>query len=282
MINSLELLGEIILNQKHDLAKKVQTDRFAGIELTESQKRELEKYEPQLLEIRSNFIGLFGEALINHKNTDKHEHMINEWGKTYGKIFFDLGTPLDEALKDTSFYRIYLLEALRNSIKENNYSLDTFFDALSIIDPLLDKAAYYFSLTFTEALKQSLKNAQLALLELSVPIVSLEPGIGVLPLIGIIDTARAQLLMEETLRQAEEMKLSYLVFDLSGVMTVDTMVADQIFRVISALSLIGVETIITGIRPDVSQTIVSLGIDLSHLTLAIDPYRALKLIKKEA
>lgn len=279
MIDELQLLGKMILNQKHDLAKRIQTNRFSEIEITETQRRELQQFEPLLLEIRANFVGLFGEALINHKDKDQLDHMIREWGKTNGNYFFELGTPLHEALKDTSFYRDYLWETIKNDVKENNYSLETVFETISIIDPLLDKAAYYFSLAFTEAFQKSLKNAQLALLEMSVPVVSLEPGVGILPLIGIIDTARAQLLMEETLKQAEKLKLSYLVLDMSGVITVDTSVADQIFKVIAALSLIGVKTIITGIRPDVAQTVVSLGISTNHLTIKKDPFHALEHIR---
>lgn len=277
MNKELKLLGEWILHKKHEIAKEVQIDRFAEIPLTESQKRELQQFEQQLLDIRADFIGLFGEALIN--NGTKDDQVISDWGLRIGKFIYDLGTPLDEALKDTSFYRNYIWKAIKDEVYAQNFSIDVVFEALSIIDPLLDKAVYYFSLTYIEAFQETLKNAQIAMLELSVPVVSLEPGIGILPLIGIVDTGRAQLLMDETLKQAEKLKLNHLVLDMSGVMTVDTMVADQLFKVIDSLTLIGVKTIITGIRPDVAQTIVSLGINLSNLIICRDPFQALSAIK---
>lgn len=76
-------------------------------------------------------------------------------------------------------------------------------------------------------------------MELSVPVIPLTKGIGVLPLIGNLDTERAQLLMEETLSRSNVLKLSHLIIDVSGVLLVDTIVADQLFKVIDALSLTG-------------------------------------------
>lgn len=97
------------------------------------------------------------------------------------------------------------------------------------------------------------------------PVVPLTKGVGILPLVGNIDTARAQLLMEETLKQAAKHKFTHLVFDFSGVHIVDTMVAQQLFHVMEALLLIGVETVITGIRPEVAQTMVRLGVKLDKV-----------------
>lgn len=70
--------------------------------------------------------------------------------------------------------------------------------------------------------------------------------------------------MDKTLKEAGRLKLKHLVLDLSGVLIVDTMVAQQIFNVLDALKLLGVNSIITGIRPEIAQTVVSLGIDFSQ------------------
>jgi rsbT co-antagonist protein RsbR len=86
--------------------------------------------------------------------------------------------------------------------------------------------------------------------------------------------------MEETLSNSKRLNLNHLIFDLSGVLIVDTMVAQQLFQVFDALKLIGVETILTGIRPEVAQTMVSLGLILHGLTVKSNLEQALKHILK--
>ncbi|WP_409251775.1 STAS domain-containing protein [Bacillus sp. SCS-153A] len=276
MTNELQAIGNMILEKKHVIAREVHRDRLDGVERPEAILRNFEELEPKVLEIRAEFISLFGNALINHHDKQKAIDEIENWGRENGELIFSLGVPLDEALKDTSFYRKYIWQSIKETAKEMAVSTDTIFEIIAIIDPLLDKAVYYFSLTYVTNFQRSLENAHTAFLELSVPVVPLGPEIGILPLIGNIDTERARLLMEETLRHAEKLKLNHLVIDLSGVLTVDTMVADQLFKVIDALSLIGVKTIITGIRPEVSHTMVSLGVNLNHLTVKGTLHQALK------
>ncbi|USL44139.1 MULTISPECIES: STAS domain-containing protein [Priestia] len=155
-------------------------------------------------------------------------------------------------------------------------SIDTVFEVGGIIDPLLDHAAYSFSLSYVHFYQLTLERAQSTFLELSVPVVPLAKETAVLPLIGNIDTERANYLMEETLKSANRLQLQRLIVDLSGVYIIDTMVADQIFKVIDSLRFLGVETILTGIRPEVAQTIVSIGIDFSSLTIKSSLQKAIE------
>lgn len=97
-----------------------------------------------------------------------------------------------------------------------------------------------------------------------------------MPLIGNLDTERAKILLEETTSTALKLNLEKLIIDISGVYIVDTMVADQIFKLIAALKLLGVETILTGVRPEVAQTMIGLGIDFSGIKVATNVERALK------
>jgi rsbT co-antagonist protein RsbR len=277
MTTELQALGQAIVSRKHEIAKTVHEDRYSEAVLTEAQKYDLGKIEQQILEIRANFIELFGQALIEHDDQKKAFDKITNWGKETGEYIYKLGASLDEALKDTSFYREHIWKALKEEAKEMSASV--IFDVLDIIDPLMDHAIYSFSLTFVDAHQKSLENAKTALLELSVPVVPLMPGVGVLPLVGNVDTERAQLLMEETLDQAVKLKLTHLIFDVSGVMIVDTMVADQLFKVINALSLVGVQTIMTGIRPEVAHTMVTLGLNLEGIMVKSNLHQAFKEIQ---
>ena len=100
-------------------------------------------------------------------------------------------------------------------------------------------------------------------------------GVAVLPLIGDIDTERANIIMEKTLKSASKLQLEKLILDLSGIHIVDTVVANQIFKVVDALGIIGVETIITGVRPEVAQIVVSQGIDFSSLNTKANLHQAM-------
>ncbi|WML50069.1 STAS domain-containing protein [Neobacillus sp. PS3-34] len=283
MNNDLILLGEMILEKKYEIAQALHEDRLSGVQMTEQEKRDFKKLEAHIIDIRANFIGLFGEALIEHTDQQKTFDKILQWGKETGEYFFNLGAPLDEALKDTSYYRIYIWEAIEKEATLKKMSASTIFKVISIIDPVLDRAVYSFSLSYVEFHQKTLENAKSAFLELSVPVVPLTKGVGVLPLIGNVDTERARLLMEETLKRSAELKLSHLILDISGVMLVDTMVADQLFKVIDALALTGVKTIITGIRPEVAQTMVSLGLKLDGLMVKANLQQAfdeIQLVKR--
>ena len=279
MTKELVHLGKVLLAKKLRMAEEIHNKRMNGVKLTHDEKEAFKQIEPQILRIRADFISIFAEALIKHTDLEHSHEKINEWGEDNGRYLFTLGIPLDEALKDTGYYREHIWQVIKEESVELKLDATTVFDVISIIDPLLDKAVYCFSLTYVKFFQKSLESAKTSFLELSVPVVPLVPGVGVLPLIGNMDTERANLLMEETLKQSVNLELTHLVLDISGVLIVDTMVADQLFKVIDALSLIGVQTIITGIRPEVAQTIVSLGLDLSHITVKANLHAAFKEIQ---
>ncbi|MBJ7571369.1 STAS domain-containing protein [Bacillus halotolerans] len=103
--------------------------------------------------------------------------------------------------------------------------------------------------------------------ELSAPVIVLFHSVGLLPLIGDIDTVRAKLIMENTLNQCAKKKVTQLYIDLSGVAVIDTMVAHQLFSLIEALRLIGVSSTLSGIRPEIAQTAVQLGLSFEDISL---------------
>jgi len=267
MNTNLQLLGRMIVEKKYEIANGVHIDRMAPVVMTVDEKRQFEQIEQSIIDIRANFISLFGEALIDHLDQQKAVDHMHSWGKETGEYFFNLGVPLDEALKDASFYRKHIWKAIQGKAEAKNMSAATVFEIISIFDPLLDKAVYSFSLTYVESHQKSLDIAQIAFIEISVPVVPLFQGVAVLPLIGNIDTERASIIMEKTLSSATKLQLEKLIIDLSGIHIVDRAVAEQIFKIVEALSLIGVQTVITGIRPEVAQIVVSQGLDFSGVTI---------------
>ncbi|MFP3728258.1 STAS domain-containing protein [Priestia filamentosa] len=111
--------------------------------------------------------------------------------------------------------------------------------------------------------------------ELSSPIISLSEDLALLPLVGDIDTDRAQKVMENTLQQCSDRRVKHLLIDLSGVLIIDTMVAHQIFQLIQALKLIGVTCTLSGIRPEIAQTAIQIGIDFDDLSVVSNIHQAL-------
>ncbi|WP_075619977.1 STAS domain-containing protein [Paenisporosarcina indica] len=273
MDNEIVFLGERIIENKFHIAKNVNDRRLA--EYTEDLREQVAPYENELINIRAHFISLFGEVLRDQLDEEKSIEIISNWGNETGELIFKSGAPLEEALKDTRYYRSYIWREIKNEIEKNNMSIDIVFKIGSIIDPLMDHAAYAFSLTYITHFKSTMINAKTAVLELSVPVVPLKRGVAILPLIGNIDTERAKLLIEETLKTANRLQLEKLIIDLSGVYIVDTMVAGEIFKVIDALKLLGVESILTGIRPEVAQTIIGIGLDFSGIKMTANVEQAL-------
>jgi rsbT co-antagonist protein RsbR len=270
-MDNLRFLGEKILEKKYEIAHMVHTNRMTDLK----EVKDVNVINEEIIELRATFISYFGQALMEKADQETIFDQIVKWAKESGEFASNLGISLSEALENTTYYRKFIWEVLKEEIRNHNIPTDTIFELIAIIDPLLDKAVYVFSLTYVNIHQETLQKAKSAFLELSVPVVPITKGIAILPLIGEVDTERATLLLEETLKKANELKLSHLLFDLSGVMVVDTMVAHQIFKIVDALGLLGVKTILIGIRPEVAQTMIQLGIDFSKITIKANLEQAL-------
>jgi rsbT co-antagonist protein RsbR len=119
--------------------------------------------------------------------------------------------------------------------------------------------------TYAAAREQIIADQAAAMLELSTPVIRLWEGIIAVPLVGTLDSARTQLVMEKLLETLVATGSEYAVLDITGVLTVDTEVAQHLLRTASAVRLLGAECIISGIRPQVAQTIVALGIEFGDI-----------------
>ncbi|UJX19530.1 STAS domain-containing protein [Bacillus sp. R45] len=145
----------------------------------------------------------------------------------------------------------------------------------NLIAQVFDFTIYTF-VDHTEHNSKMQLNAQREMiLELSSPVITLSKRTALLPLVGDIDTERAKFILENTLSTCAKRLIEHLLIDLSGVVVVDTMVAHQIFKLIEALKLIGVTSTLSGIRPEIAQTAVQLGINFSEITVKSNLAQAL-------
>jgi rsbT co-antagonist protein RsbR len=133
------------------------------------------------------------------------------------------------------------------------------------IGTLLDKLGLYTIEVFQRARDQIIVRQQQELLELSTPVVKLWNGILALPLIGTLDSARTQVVMENILQKIVDTGAAIAIIDITGVPTVDTLVAQHLMKTIAAARLMGADCIISGIRPQIAQTIVHLGVNLEDV-----------------
>jgi rsbT co-antagonist protein RsbR len=127
---------------------------------------------------------------------------------------------------------------------------------------LLDKLGLYTTELYQKGREEVIARQQQEMLELSTPVVSLWEGILALPLIGTLDSARTQVVMETLLNRIVETGAGIAIIDITGVPTVDTLVAQHLLKTVAAARLMGAECIISGIRPQIAQTVVHLGVDL--------------------
>jgi rsbT co-antagonist protein RsbR len=155
-----------------------------------------------------------------------------------------------------------VFEALR---KQHLKNPEAFADGVWWASTLVDKMAQHTVTTFQRTREDIIGRQQEELLELSTPVIKLWDGVLAVPMIGTLDSSRTQLVMEALLQAIVETGSEIAIIDITGVPTVDTLVAQHLLKTVTAIRLMGAECLISGIRPQIAQTIVHLGIDLNGI-----------------
>ncbi len=176
-------------------------------------------------------------------------------------------------------YFIYALKRPLFALLQSLYSADpaTLAEELWRVSELLDSMGMHTMRTYQASRENVIRRQQEELLELSTPVVKLWDGVLALPLIGTLDSQRSQTVMESLLQRIVDTGSEIAIIDITGVPTVDTLVAQHLLKTVTAIRLMGADCIISGIRPQIAQTIVHLGLDLGTLTTKANLADALKL-----
>lgn len=149
--------------------------------------------------------------------------------------------------------------------REVGKDADTLADEMWRASEMLDKLGLYTTEIYQTSREEVIARQQQDMLELSTPVVKLWDGVLALPLIGTLDSARTQVVMENLLQSIVATEAEIAVIDITGVPTVDTLVAQHLMKTVTAARLMGADCIISGIRPQIAQTIVHLGVDLANI-----------------
>ncbi|SDM55374.1 STAS domain-containing protein [Sediminibacillus halophilus] len=261
MKHELEYIGNKVVNMHQELAgnlEKIMDDDYTNSLVNAGMPKE------DRTEFRAELIKYLGESLF--KGSEAMLPAVEDWGRRVSDFTIRYNVKLSDALRAVSFYRRVIWDAVTRELESRRFAPITMLDVSKIVDPLLDKVSAVIGNVYEEHNDRLMKVAYSALEELSVPVVPVAPGIAAVPIVGEIDTHRAQLITEIVLKEGTNLELDFVILDISGVPMIDTMVSDQIFQILKALSLIGIKAIITGIRPEVAQTIGNLGLDYKGVT----------------
>ncbi len=150
------------------------------------------------------------------------------------------------------------------------------------ISTLMDSISQHTLTTYQKSREAVIERQQQELLELSTPVVKLWDGVLAVPMIGTLDSYRTQLVMESLLQRIVDTGSELAIIDITGVPTVDTLVAQHLLKTVTAIRLMGADCIISGVRPQIAQTIVHLGIDLQGITTKASLADALALALKRS
>lgn len=207
---------------------------------------------------RHELIEVYANSIL--AGPEKSGEAIDRWGEAVAGLLVSLELPLDVALKEITYYRDRIGLLIKNEAEQKGFAFETLYSILSEFNEVVDQATQKVSQMYMREYANNIEVAKYAIDELSVPLVQLTDDVGIIPIIGEIDTKRAQYLMTNALEKGSDFGLRYIILDLSGVSVIDTMVAAQIFKVVDALKLVGINTMLSGVRPEIAQTMVSLGI----------------------
>ncbi|MEO7488961.1 MAG: STAS domain-containing protein [Ferruginibacter sp.] len=264
--------------------KKVLMDLWLKNQLKNETLRDDLITNEELISQSSEFLDGFLKALNASNLTDSTSADFDEVIETLS------GLSIDRARKgfsprETGLFITGLKDAMLQIIVQENTDAKDAISELLKINSLMDNFIIITFETFIKGREEVILRQMDEISEISTPVIRIWDGILALPIIGTLDSARTQVVMENLLEEIVATGSRMAILDISGVPAVDSLVAQHLIKTVSATRLMGAECIISGIRPEIAQTVVHLGIDLSNIitkaTLANALKYAFQLLKLE-
>jgi rsbT co-antagonist protein RsbR len=221
--------------------------------------------EPELAQQSRDFLSAFATAVSTDERFDAH-------GPIWGPVREFLARISESRARqgfspsETATFVFSLKEPVFNRLRAATRDADVFASEVWKATLLLDSLGLFTTEVHQKSRESVIFRQQQEMLELSTPVVTLWEGILALPLIGTLDSARTQIVMENLLQRIVDSGSSIAILDITGVPTVDTLVAQHLLKTVAAARLMGADCISSGIRPQIAQTIVHLGVDLNTVT----------------
>jgi rsbT co-antagonist protein RsbR len=251
-------LAEMVRNQHDVILKDWVESQLNATTL----RRELMK-ESELREQSREFLSLYTQAVQSGEGIgDAAWKPVKDFLGQITRSRVLLGFTPSETATFIFSLKQPLFDVIRTAVKDPKELVADIWSTTT----LLDNLGLHVMELHQQNREEVIHRQQEELLELSTPVVQLFENILALPLIGTLDSARTQVVMENLLQRIVETGAMIAIIDITGVPTVDTLVAQHLLKTVAAARLMGADCIISGIRPQIAQTIVHLGVDLSEVT----------------
>ena len=255
-------VAEVFNSRRDEILNLWIKDRLESDDFREEliSKKELRQQSRRLLELLAQGIEESGGGEFDDAAFDELRRFLNEISHQRAVKGY---TPMENAT---------YVSALRNTVRpmlvEDYEGGDPrlLADELGYLGNLIDKMALVMVENFIRSREETIRQQRADMMELSTPVIKVWDKILTLPIIGTLDSRRAQLMMEALLQRIVETGSTVAILDITGVRTMDTLVANHLIKTVTAARLMGARCILTGVSPAIAQTMVQLGIDLSQIT----------------
>jgi rsbT co-antagonist protein RsbR len=255
-------VGEIFSTRRDEVLNLWIKDRLESDDFRDEliSKKELRQQSRQLIELLAQGVGDSGGEGFDHPAFDELRRFLNEISHQRAVKGY---TPMENAT---------YVSALRNTVRpmlvEEYEGGDpaTLANELGYLGNLIDKMALVMVENYIRSREETIRQQRADMMELSTPVIKVWDKILTLPIIGTLDSRRAQLMMEALLQRIVETGSTVAILDITGVRTMDTLVANHLIKTVTAARLMGARCILTGVSPAIAQTMVQLGIDLTQIT----------------
>jgi len=220
--------------------------------------------ETELREECREFLELFRNAVQQGNLTDTH---APEW-KGVREMLASVSRARSQrgfTPSETATFVFSFKQPLFNHLRAEAHDGTALVEDILLATNLLDELGLWTTEVYQKTREEVIMRQQEELMELSTPVVKLWDGILALPIIGTLDSARTQVVMESLLQKIVETGSEVAIIDITGVPTVDTLTAQHLLKTVTAARLMGADCILSGIRPQIAQTIVYLGVDLADM-----------------
>ncbi|MDI2587557.1 STAS domain-containing protein [Psychrobacillus sp. NEAU-3TGS] len=259
-----EQLYEYLINNSRNITERwfAEKDNFTGAFYSNNSNPQIDDI---LLEQHALTIKTVVSAFLEEKGSLEEQQLL--WAETVAKSRIENNTPIHEVIEALNKTRETIWGYIDLFAKEHD-EVVTKTDIIKwsvIYNTSFDHLIYLFSEKYYKLSNNRLTAQQTLINELGTPVIPILERVAVLPIVGDIDTSRAKALLQEVPQKCSALGIEQLFIDISAVPIMDTMVANEMFQLMDILNLLGIQTFMSGIRPEIAQTSIQLGLDFSSI-----------------
>ncbi|MBC8342733.1 MAG: STAS domain-containing protein [Bacteroidetes bacterium] len=221
--------------------------------------------EEQLLGESGEFLSLLIEAISGNEFEDIHQKSFDKTRNFLSDLSSSRSTKGYSPTETANF--LFSLKEVLSPVMANVYKTvpEKFVNEFANINSLLDKLGLFTFETFVKTREEVIGRQSRQIMDMATPIIQVWESILSVPLIGTLDSARTQIVMEKLLEKIVETKSKVAIIDITGVPTVDTMVAQHLMKTTEAIRLLGADSVVTGISAPIAQTMVQMGVEFKDI-----------------